>query len=178
MSLRVNFELMATYNRWINEQVYKAARQLPNDVLVQDKGAFFNSILGTLNHIMVGDLIWLQRFAEHPSHFLSLDDIRLMTGPATLDTMLFNDIAKLQEARVKVDDCIYDFVIELTDTVLSSSLDYYNTQGEAQSRPLAQLIQHFFNHQTHHRGQVTTLLSQSGIDVGVTDLLACIPQAK
>lgn len=71
---------------------------------------------------------------------------------------------------------IINWVAALTDDELSTTLSYHNTKGVASKRRYSSLVVHFFNHQTHHRGQTTTLLSQAGVDVGVTDLLALIPE--
>jgi uncharacterized damage-inducible protein DinB len=92
-----------------------------------------------------------------------------------LNTILHPEFKNLEYERIKMDEVIREFTHELTDEALASSLSYCNTKGEPFSKNFGHLIQHFFNHQTHHRGQVSTLLSQAGIDVGVTDLLVGIP---
>jgi len=175
MSLKSNFELMARYNRRINQQFYEATSQLSHEELTADRGAFFKSILGTFNHILIGDTIWLQRFAAHPAAFSSLESVRDMNSPNSLDTLLFPEFGKLKVAREEMDAVIDSFVNELTEQVIATDLHYQSTSGDAYTKPLGFLIQHFFNHQTHHRGQITTLLSQAGIDPGVTDLLMSIP---
>lgn len=175
MSQKVNFRLMATYNQRMNRNVYQAAADLSTEKLVEDAGAFFKSILGTLNHILVGDTIWLQRFAGHPAAFQSLAYLKEMDSPASLDAELYSDLNQLRTAREQMDVAVIDFTEELTESDLSSLLDYRTTAGEPACKNLGHLVQHFFNHQTHHRGQVSTLLSQAGQDIGVTDLLALIP---
>ena len=57
---------MADYNRWMNQRMYEAACTLPEAEVTRDRGAFFGSILQTLNHIAVGDTLWLHRFSQHP----------------------------------------------------------------------------------------------------------------
>ena len=175
MALKSNFELMADYNQWMNKSVYLAASKLSVDELSNDRGAFFGSIIGTLNHILVVDTIWLKRFADHSSRFKTLDYVRALNKPKTLDAILHPEFKNLECARTKMDEVIRDFTHELTDEALASNLSYCNTKGEPFSKNFGHLIQHFFNHQTHHRGQVSTLLSQAGIDVRVTDLLVGIP---
>lgn len=177
MSLKSNFELMADYNQWMNKSVYLAASKLGADDLSNDRGAFFGSIIGTLNHILVGDTIWLQRFADHPSRLKTLDYVRVLNKPKALDAILYTEFEDLESARIKMDEVIRDFAYELTDESLASNLSYSNTKGERFSKNFGHLIQHFFNHQTHHRGQASTLLSQAGVEVGVTDLLVKIPNA-
>ncbi|MFT2110097.1 DinB family protein [Marinomonas sp. 2405UD68-3] len=178
MSLKSNFELMAAYNHGMNQSMYGAASQLSVLGLNEDRGAFFGSILATLNHILVGDVIWLKRFANHPSQFSSLDYVRGLEWPKALDSILCMKLEDLLAAREKMDNLILDFSRELTDDVLASSLSYQNMKGKPLTQNLGYLIQHFFNHQTHHRGQVSVLLNQAGVNVDMTDLLLNIPSEQ
>ena len=175
MTVKAHFELLATYNQWMNNKVYEAALRLDNTELTKDRGAFFGSILGTLNHIYVGDIIWLKRFASHPTS-PSLSDVIELPTPRHLDQILFEDIGELAKQRAWLDNQIIHWVEQLSDQDLDSLLSYHNTKGIPANKHFGSLILHFFNHQTHHRGQVTTLLSQAGEEVGVTDLLALIDQ--
>lgn len=170
-----HFTLLALYNGWMNEKLYAAVEKLPPGELAENKRAFFGSILGTLNHIVVGDTAWLKRFASHPAHFAALDPVRALPNPVSLDQILFTDFAALRAHRTMLDRVIETWTAEMTEDDLGHVLDYTNLRGVRSRRKFASLVVHFFNHQTHHRGQITTLLSQSGIDVGVTDLLALIP---
>ncbi|MDD4914993.1 MAG: DinB family protein [Methylococcales bacterium] len=167
--------LMASYNTWMNAKLYTEARQLSDDELLADRGAFFGSILGTLNHIVVGDTIWLKRFATHPGNHLSLEPIRQLPAPNNLGQILFTDMASLSERRHWLDTIITTWSQSLVEADLEHVLHYVNMKGVAADKSFFSLIMHFFNHQTHHRGQITTLLSQLGIDVGGTDLLELIP---
>lgn len=176
MTVKENMQLMASYNQWMNQSIYKAVAELSYIDLIEDKGAFFGSILGTLNHNLAADIIWLKRFADHFSELSSLDFVRMLERPATLNTQLFDDLLLLQRQRFKLDQLIIAMMNELTDEMLSSALMYKNMKGIEHSQRFGFTLQHFFNHQTHHRGQITTLLSQLGIDVGVTDLITTIPR--
>jgi uncharacterized damage-inducible protein DinB len=183
MTLLNHVNLMAQYNQWMNEQVYGAADRLSPAALHQDQRAFFRSIIGTLNHILVADLIWLGRFATHPTPFPALAGVRdsVQTAghqPLALDDLMYRDFSELDQARQNLDALICRWCGELTEADLEHPLVYKDTKGVPSVRPLGSLLMHFFNHQTHHRGQVTTLLSQAGIDVGVTDLLALIPDLE
>ena len=169
-----NFQLLAKYNQWINKKLLACAGELSEEELKQDMGAFFGSMLGTLNHLLVADIIWLQRFANHPARFNSLELLKQMESPETLDQQLHSDLDDLKSIRSELDAAIVNFCEELTDTALVTSFEYRNMKGENFQNKLAYPLQHFFNHQTHHRGQLTTLLNQKGIDVGVTDLLITI----
>ena len=177
MSLKSNFILMAEYNKWMNESIYSAASRLSRDSLLENKGAFFGSIIGTLNHILVADVIWLKRFASHPANFSSLNCLSITPLPEQLDSILFSDFEKLKNERTRLDGVILKFVNQLSDKHLGSNLSYRNTKDVPYKKSFSHLIQHFFNHQTHHRGQISTLLSQSGIDLGETDLLVKVPDA-
>jgi uncharacterized damage-inducible protein DinB len=175
MSLKDQFELLATYNQWMNAKVYEAAGHLSATDLARNRGAFFGSILGTLNHILVADTIWLKRFATHPSCGISLREVVALPDPTSLDQIVFDDIGQLAERRAWLDQRIVDWIAEMPADEPDSALSYRNVKGVAASKSYSSLVVHFFNHQTHHRGQASTLLSQAGEDIGVTDLLVQIP---
>ncbi|AHL77452.1 diguanylate cyclase [Stutzerimonas stutzeri] len=176
MSLKEHFELLASYNQWMNSKIYEAAGQLGADELAKDRRAFFGSILGTLNHILIADIIWLKRFATPPCGLTSLREIVELPDPSSLDQMLFEDFAALSEQRFWLDRQICNWINELSEDDLDLVLSYHNTKGVPGNKRLSSLALHFFNHQTHHRGQVTTLLSQVGKSIEVTDLLVLIPE--
>ena len=166
--------LMATYNQWMNRKVYDAASRLSHTALVEDRQAFFGSILGTLNHLVLGDTVWLKRFALHPAADSVLAPLNAIDTPHDLNQLAFTELDTLQARRAWLDELIIAWAHSLSDSDLDHSLRYHNMRGVAADKPFFSLLVHFFNHQTHHRGQVTTLLSQAGVDVGVTDLLALI----
>ena len=148
----------ARYNRLANETLYEACAALSDEERRRDLGAFFRSVHGTLNHLLLGDRIWMARFegGAHPS-----------TG---LDAILYDDFAALREARVAMDARIEAFVLELPPSFAAGSIRYVNNAGIEAEDPLVVLLPHFFNHQTHHRAQVHILLSQLGRDPPVLDL--------
>lgn len=166
--------VMADYNRWMNVRLYDAAAQLSEAQVFADRGAFFGSLFDTLNHIAVADLIWLHRFAQLPA----LGQLNtLMVGfpaPTSLRQRVAHSLPELRELRNKLDGIIGELASIVTAQHLGETLRYGNTAGAPQAKNFGLLLQHFFNHQTHHRGQATTLLFQAGVDVGVTDLNALI----
>lgn len=166
--------LLSEYNTWMNRQVYAAARKLPPAELSKDRGAFFGSIIGTLNHVCVGDTIWLHRMAAHPAGRVALADLSPFPLPSSLREVLDHDLEALWRRRQSLDALIQRFVRELDAPALSGPVAYVKA-GAPQRRSLGSILLHFFNHQTHHRGQVSTLLFQAGVDVGVTDLIALVP---
>lgn len=172
--LQQNCLLMARYNREMNDKLYDCARQLSAEDLNKDMGAFFGSVLGTLNHNVVGDIVWMKRFAEHPANFTSLQGLTEIVKPDALDQTISDDLESLYELRKKLDEMILDWAEELNDESLATQFPYQNMKGEQFNDRLMYPLQHFFNHQTHHRGQLTTLFNQLGIDPGVTDLLMTI----
>ena len=178
MSMRDHVVLMAGYNEWMNVRLYAAAGRLSSHELRADRKAYFGSLLGTLNHIVVGDTLWLKRFAAHPANHPALDPVRQLPAPLSLDQVLFADFVALSTHRKFLDHVIKQWAESLTEQDLEHVLRYANTKGVVSNRRFSSLVMHFFNHQTHHRGQATTLLFQAGQDVGVTDLLAVIPNVS
>ena len=174
----VNFSLMAQYNQRMNRAVYCQASTLSHTEITADQGAFFGSVLGTLNHIMVGDLIWLKRFATLPSLVWLDTPLGQFPTPTSLNQMLHVTLPALEQQRIAVDTLIMELADVVTPGICEQTLRYRNTQGQAKAENLGMLLQHFFNHQTHHRGQVSTLLYQMGVDVGTTDLLADIAELR
>jgi uncharacterized damage-inducible protein DinB len=166
-------QCMARYNRWMNRKLFEKTAMLPLEAVTMERGAFFGSLYDTLNHIMVADLLWLRRFAAaNDACKATLGGLADFPEPATLRDVLFPNLADFAAARERLDTLILDFSGSWTDKLLAAQIRYRNMAGKQLERPLGQLLQHFFNHQTHHRGQATTLLFQAGIDPGVTDLVA------
>ncbi len=176
MSLKADFELMARYNQWMNARLYAQAAALDEAELQADRGAFFGSILATLAHTHAADAHWLRRFANAMPGLASLDPVRAMPRTSSGNGIVFPDFATLRADRDALDVAIIAFTVEATDDVYAQPLSYTNSAGESHTKPAGLVLRHVFNHQTHHRGQVTTLFSQLGIDVGVTDLSALIPE--
>ena len=175
MSMREHIVLMAAYNEAMNAKLYAAAAQLAPQDLFGERQAFFGSLFATMNHLVVGDTIWLKRFSIHPAQHSALGDIRARAMPTGLTTPMAADLAGLHAMRQQLDATICAWAAELTEADLEQILCYANTRGVVSRKRFSSLVMHLFNHQTHHRGQATTLLSQSGIDIGVTDLLMLIP---
>jgi len=178
MSERAHFVLLGEYNEWMNAKLYDAAGRLGPDALAADRGAFFGSIIGTLNHIVAGDTIWLRRFAMHPARFGDLQPLLEQPALDAVTAIYSNDLAALAARRKVLDAMIRQWVASVADADLDHVLAYKSTKGVPSQKRFGGLMLHFFNHQTHHRGQASTLLSQAGVDIGVTDLLVLIPNAE
>lgn len=156
---------LARYNRWMNDKLYAVASTLSEDALKRDCGAFFKSIHGTFNHLLVTDRVWLARFngVTAPDGFMGPGGIR------ALDQELYANFSDLRRERSLTDAELSAWISELTAERLAAPLVFMR-RGQKLETPLWEAVAHVFNHQTHHRGQVTTLLSQQGCDPGVTDL--------
>ncbi len=155
-------DLLTRYSQWMNQSVYMAASQLNDQDRKADRGLFFKSIHGTLNHLLLCDRMWLDRFkGQSPSAELK-----------ALDQELYSEFTELKKARDELDLEILDWTASLKNKELPERLVYTSLAAAAEKNvDFTQAIIHFFNHQTHHRGQITTALNQAGVDVGVTDLL-------
>ncbi len=171
MNRMEQLKLLATYNRWMNEKVYAACRNLPEAELQRDCGAFFKSIFGTLNHLAVGDTLWLKRFANFVPTMANHPTLPQLASPTSLDGHLFESFEQLAAYRLLLDAFILDLVDVIPDAMLDQPFSFVTTKGVPVTKDFFGTLTHFFNHQTHHRGQTTTLLTQQGVDVGVTDLL-------
>ena len=140
--------MFAGYNRWANERLYEAAAKLSDADYRADRGAFFKSMHGTLNHLLVGDRLWMRRFTGDGQ------------VPTTLDAILFEDFGELRAARRAEDERILRYANALTDTDLAGWIRYRTITNPAEmEQQLAPALDHFFNHQTHHRGQAHALLT-------------------
>lgn len=172
---------MANYNTVMNQKIANVIIDISDDNLWIDNKAFFGSILGTLNHLMVGDLLWLRRFnklSNHPNGFRALAKLAGFSVPTALTQILYDNKANFIQHRQALDQLIIHFIDETNESDYAKTLTYTSTKGLVSDKSFSMLLQHFFNHQTHHRGQVTTLLNQMGIDIGETDLLMLIVETQ
>ena len=158
--MKAHFDMFARYNAWANVRLYDAAAKLSDPDYRADRGAFFKSMHGTLNHLLVGDRIWMRRFAG--------------TGdaPDRLDTILYEDFAALRAARADEDARIIRYIESLRDTDLAARIRFRTvTTPQTLEQDLAPALAHFFNHQTHHRGQAHALLTAISGDAPSLDLI-------
>lgn len=170
-------KLLAAYNAGMNRKLYAAAARLTPEALHADRQAFFGSLFGTLNHLVAADTIWLTRFARHPSAFAALAPLRDAAIPSDLRQSYGTDLPTLQAHRLRLDGTIEALAAQLQAADIEQVLVYRNTRGNEYRKRFGDLLLHFFNHQTHHRGQASTLLTQAGVDIGITDLLEIVPDA-
>ena len=160
MSTLSYFRVMARYNRWMNDKLYAVCAGLGDEERKRDRGAFFRSIHGTFNHLLLADRLWLGRFLGRPYAVGSLGE------------ELYADFDELREERAGTDAEILAYTEGLDEAALASDLRFTSVV-EPQERVirLEHALMHFFNHQTHHRGQATTLIQQAHAQPGITDLM-------
>lgn len=143
------FSMFALYNQWANQRLYAAASTIPDDAYRSDRGAFFGSLHGTLNHILVADHIWMRRFTgEGPM-------------PTKLDEILHDTFDDLAVTRRREDERIIAFADNLNEDRIGGTFTYRTLVDPRDiTQPLAPALAHFFNHQTHHRGQAHCLVTE------------------
>lgn len=148
MTPTAHYQMFGRYNAWANGRLYDAAAELSSEQYRADRGAFFKSVHGSFNHLLVTDRIWMQRFTGEGD------------APDRLDAILFETLAELRAAREAEDRRIVDFVDRLDDIRIAGTIKYRRVSSPEQfEQQLASALAHWFNHQTHHRGQVHALLT-------------------
>ncbi|MFD3189644.1 DinB family protein [Sedimentitalea sp. HM32M-2] len=153
--------MMARYNAWQNGQLAQLLMPLTPQELRRDRGGFFGSILGTLDHILWGDQMWMSRFDGGPAPEGGIKDST--DRNLTLDAW--------SAARFRMDGRIRLWAGKVKAIDLAGPLTWYSgAAGRQVSRPLAQCVVHMFNHQTHHRGQVHAMMTAAGLTAPVSDL--------
>jgi len=145
--MKAHFQQFAAYNRWANARLYQAALALSEEDYRRNVGAFFKSMHGTLNHLLLTDRLWLKRLTGEGDH------------PNRLDAILYEDRRALARARADEDDRFVRYVGSLDDAALEGVLEYTTTSGKPFAQKRREILAHLCNHQTHHRGQAHMVLS-------------------
>ena len=157
---------MAAYNAEMNRRLYDAAARIADDARRQDRGAFWGSLHGTLSHLIWGDQMWMARFDDWPK-------------PSTIQkdsAGMVRDFDELRRTRVEADGKISDWAGRVTDQWLADDLVWFSSSAQKELRaPRSFAVTHFFNHQTHHRGQAHALITACGEKTGDTDLFLVVP---
>ena len=149
--MKQHFMMFAAYNQWANGRIYDAAADLDEEEFNRDVGAFFGSLMGTLNHLLAADRIWMKRFTGEGD------------APTALDAILHRALPNLRMAREAEDRRIIDWLGGLGDKALSGRFTYMTVSDmRTVSQRLAPALAHVFNHQTHHRGQAHMILTVLG----------------
>ncbi|WP_455372340.1 DinB family protein [Limibacillus halophilus] len=151
--MKEHFLSLANYNAWANERLYEAVEHLPEGAWSAPReAAFFTSIRGTLNHILLADRAWMDRLEGHPPRFSSLDE------------MLHDDFESLRADRKLEDRRILSYCDELKQSSLLNDIEYRTVGGQQMVTRHDRILTHLFNHQTHHRGQAHALILEAGAE--------------
>jgi uncharacterized damage-inducible protein DinB len=152
---------LARYNRWQNDNLYGVADRLGDAERRRDRGAFFGSIHGTLSHLLWADGTWMSRFTDMPKP----------AGSIASSTTLYPDWSGLRRERTAMDERIVRWSEAVDPQWLAGDCVWFSNAAQREIRkPMWAVVAHFFNHQTHHRGQVHAMLTQAGGKPGDTDL--------
>ena len=151
MTTIINFQLLANFNTWANTKIFSSCKKLDDTEYKKDRKAFFSSIHGTLNHLLVVDRAYIFRI-EGKNHDLK-----------SLDQILYENLFQLEEARIKEDKRLVDLVNNLSKESINKEITYKGFETGNQTYTINLVLITLFNHQTHHRGQIHNMLSQAGI---------------
>ena len=163
MTLLENLQLLARYSQWVNQRLYDTCATLSADERKRNRGVFFHSIHGTWNHLLLGDRVWLARLQGRPVPY------------QRLDLELYADFAELRSAQADCDQALLDWLQGLQADDLQRRIAFRSlSTGQDKELSVAIMLTTLLNHKTHHRGQITALLSQYGCDYGAIDFI-CAP---
>jgi uncharacterized damage-inducible protein DinB len=157
--------IMAAYNAEMNRRIYAAAQRLPQPALQLPRGAFWGSIHGTLCHMLWGDQMWMSRFDGWAKPAVGQKD----------SAALIADFGELKRARVDADERISSWAERVGEEWLAQEQVWFSVSVNREMRqPRSLLVTHFFNHQTHHRGQAHAMITACGERTGDTDLFLVV----
>ena len=154
---------MARYNAWQNNQLMPLVHQMSEADLLADRGAFFGSLFSTLNHILWGDTLWMSRWCS---------DVLLPSVPSSQHATFTPNIDAWGAERIRLDGRIRNWAGTVSDVELCDDLEWTSQMlGKTITQPLGLCVVHMFNHQTHHRGQISQMFSAAGLEPPVSDLV-------
>ncbi|HIF5802542.1 damage-inducible protein DinB [Vibrio parahaemolyticus] len=178
MDLPSNLRMFARYNQRMNDQLMRVCEQLTPQQLHQPTGAFFPTVMDHWNHLLFGDLVMLRRLVDNGVIDIDAQTLASLPVAHTVNDSFACNLVELRALRVLVDRIFLDFTRELTPEICDQQLRYSTTEGQTLTPIVGAFCQHLFNHQTHHRGQLTCVLSQFGLDFGCTDLPVIVPERE
>ncbi len=157
------YALLAEYNAHANGLLLDVLQRAPEGLVTKEAGSYFGSILGVLNHILRSDLGWLSRLHASQPTLHSLAGVAATFDPATAPRQLYDNLAGFAKRRREVDAVFAALAADLTDQVLRGEVRFVSSKGEQESFVIGEILLHIFNHQTHHRGQVSQMLDAAGV---------------
>ncbi|KEQ17536.1 DinB family protein [Endozoicomonas numazuensis] len=176
MGLSENFRMLALYNQRMNRQLISVCEELSHEQLHQETHSFFPSIMAYWNHILFGDLIMLQRLVANGLVDVELAILIKLPKATSVNDTFVTTMDELRTVRTIVDSIYLQVTESLSSDDYSKIVSYRTTEGQEIRRSMGAFCQHIFNHQTHHRGQLTCVLSQMGLNFGCTDLPVIVPE--
>ncbi len=178
MSQQRSFHIFSLYNQRMNQQLLSCSKTLSNAQLLEQTRSFFPTIIDYWNHLLFGDLIMLGRIVSNRIGKLDPNVLHGLPTAKTTSDVYSEPIDGIEVIRTRLDKVIIDIVDVLSEHDLAQTITYNTTEGDTVTAKVGDVLQHMFNHQTHHRGQLTCLLSQQGLDFGCTDLPVLVPEMK
>ncbi|WDE07977.1 damage-inducible protein DinB [Thalassomonas viridans] len=178
MSLVKNFRMLSRYNIRINRQLLNCCRQLSTQALNKETHSFFPDVISYWNHLLFGDLILMRRLVANQLGGFILSDFNGFPEPVSPQDIYHRELEDICILRERLDQLMLAFFAELTDDECRKTMSYTSTEGERINKCVADVCQHLFNHQAHHRGQLTCILSQLDLDYGCMDLPVLVPEGS
>jgi uncharacterized damage-inducible protein DinB len=161
--MKQQFHFLAEYNRKTNLDLLAILEREDPQIPHRQTGAYYKSILGTLSHVLLADIVWIGRIVSDDEHLRAAAGVLPEVGPPMVVDNTWRDLSAFRLARQEVDNSFAKTVHALSQERLGQIIHYKNLKGDAQAKPLWVILLHLFNHQTHHRGQVAALLDQAGV---------------
>ena len=155
-------ELLHTYARyhgWAMDILLKATDGLSDAQLRAEAGLYFTSVHGTLNHLLLCDRLYRGRLIGQPYRVTSLSAI------------VEDDRGRLAAALRTETAAWEDIVDSFTEEALASPYTYTNVRGLHTTVKLGDCFLHYFNHATHHRGQISAVITREGLPPAEMDLI-------
>jgi uncharacterized damage-inducible protein DinB len=173
--MKAIFQALAKYNSSVNQSIIEIIEPLSEEKIMTITKAYFPSIFETLLHLFFSDLFWLKRFREvfQESNALSVSKLVSLDGK-NLRKKFETDYTKFFQRRKQADEVIRQFIEEIDEAALNSVITYKNFKGDDVEKELWKILLQWFNHQTHHRGQISVLLDMIGVNNDYSSLLTRI----
>jgi uncharacterized damage-inducible protein DinB len=178
MGLVQNFRMMSLYNQRMNKQLMHCCLSLSSDMLEKETHSFFSNVISYWNHLLFGDLILMGRLAQNEVGKLTPGDFSSFPYPKSPRDIYFDKLTDLIIVREQVDTLLVEYCNNLTTEESASFITYKTTEGNEVNKAVSDVTQHLFNHQTHHRGQLSCVLSQFGVNYGCMDLPVVVKEGS
>ncbi|MCJ7783608.1 MAG: DUF664 domain-containing protein [Desulfobacterales bacterium] len=169
--MRELFQLLAEYNKRTNQEVLGILEGLPQEQLSKDLGSYYSSILGIMNHILVTDATWIRRFANNLPELNAVTPQLPTFELKTWKDIVWNSLSLFKPVRTSVDEVIGQVFRLVPEDKYNLKIRYQDYKGQEQHKTVWYAFLHFFNHQTHHRGQVAVLLDQLSVENDFSNLI-------